>query len=113
MDACFRLRKLAGPACAVAVLAALTGAVAAQDHSHHNGGMGPFLSSPLTQSAELSTAVPPLWDNLGGLHYAITTADPQAQKYFDQGLRLAYGFNHAEAQALIEILLRLRVRDRK
>jgi tetratricopeptide (TPR) repeat protein len=28
----------------------------------------------------------------------VTTASPLAQRYFDQGLRLAYGFNHAEAR---------------
>ncbi len=40
---------------------------------------------------------PPLWDNLGTLHYRITTRQPLAQRYFDQGLRLTYAFNHAEA----------------
>jgi tetratricopeptide (TPR) repeat protein len=39
----------------------------------------------------------PLYDNLGHYHYAITTASPDAQKYFDQGLTLSYAFNHAEA----------------
>ena len=39
----------------------------------------------------------PLLDNLGSHGYAITTAVPLAQRYFDQGLRLYYGFNHAEA----------------
>ena len=47
------------------------------------------------QSAE--AAPPALWQNLGTLHYAVTTTSPLAQQYFDQGLRLAYGFNHAEA----------------
>jgi tetratricopeptide (TPR) repeat protein len=41
---------------------------------------------------------PPLWDGLGALTYTITTASPAAQKYFDQGLRFSYAFNHAEAQ---------------
>src|SRR6266700_1219311 len=41
---------------------------------------------------------PPLWDGLGSLTYKITTSNPQAQAYFDQGLRLAYAFNHGEAQ---------------
>lgn len=40
---------------------------------------------------------PPLWDNLGDYSYAITTKEPLAQQYFDQGLRLTYGFNHFEA----------------
>jgi len=39
----------------------------------------------------------PLYDNLGDYHYAITTRAPLAQRYFDQGLRLYYAFNHAEA----------------
>src|SRR5690606_24583613 len=39
----------------------------------------------------------PLYDNLGTHAYAITTGAPLAQRYFDQGLRLFYGFNHAEA----------------
>src|SRR5262249_59349234 len=41
---------------------------------------------------------PPLWEGLGSLMYKITTASPEAQAYFDQGLRLAYAFNHGEAQ---------------
>jgi tetratricopeptide (TPR) repeat protein len=39
----------------------------------------------------------PLYDNLGALHHTISTKNKLAQKYFDQGLRLTYGFNHAEA----------------
>jgi tetratricopeptide (TPR) repeat protein len=39
----------------------------------------------------------PLYDNLGSLHHSITTSSPEAQQYFDQGLRLSYAFNHAEA----------------
>jgi tetratricopeptide (TPR) repeat protein len=41
---------------------------------------------------------PPLWDDLGSLSYPITTMNADAQKYFDQGLRLAANFNHAEAR---------------
>jgi hypothetical protein len=40
----------------------------------------------------------PLYDDLGSLSFPITTREPMAQRYFDQGLRLAYGFNHAEAR---------------
>ena len=39
----------------------------------------------------------PLFSDLGNLHHPITTKSEMAQKYFDQGLTLAYGFNHAEA----------------
>jgi tetratricopeptide (TPR) repeat protein len=41
---------------------------------------------------------PPLWDGLGSVSYKITTSNPAAQTYFDQGLRLTYAFNHGEAQ---------------
>jgi hypothetical protein len=39
----------------------------------------------------------PLFENLGTLEHRITTNDPGAQAYFNQGLRLIYAFNHAEA----------------
>jgi tetratricopeptide (TPR) repeat protein len=38
-----------------------------------------------------------LFADLGALHHPVTTASPDAQAYFDQGLRLNYGFNHDEA----------------
>ena len=34
---------------------------------------------------------------LGNLHYPITTKSVKAQEFFEQGLRLVYGFNHWEA----------------
>jgi tetratricopeptide (TPR) repeat protein len=40
----------------------------------------------------------PLLEGLGTLTYKVTTASRRAQAFFDQGVRLAYGFNHAEAQ---------------
>ena len=39
----------------------------------------------------------PIFNNLGDFHYKVSTKNSIAQKYFDQGLVLAYGFNHAEA----------------
>ena len=44
-----------------------------------------------------NTAEVPLYENLGRHAYAISTQAPLAQQYFDQGLRLFYGFNHAES----------------
>jgi tetratricopeptide (TPR) repeat protein len=41
--------------------------------------------------------VAPLLGNLGSHHLPITTSVPLAQRYFDEGLVLTYGFNHAEA----------------
>ena len=34
---------------------------------------------------------------LGDLHHPVSTKNPQAQQFFDQGLRLIYAFNHDEA----------------
>ena len=65
-------------------LAVATGA--AQEHQH-----------PPSQPTTAAGAATPLYDNLGSLHHAITTESQLAQQYFDQGLRLTYGFNHAEA----------------
>lgn len=49
----------------------------------------------------------PLYDDLGSHHFAITTEVPLAQRYFDQGLRLYYAFNHSEAIRAFEEGLRL------
>lgn len=42
-------------------------------------------------------AQPALFDNLGSHHHPISTSSEAAQRYFDQGLRLVYAFNHEEA----------------
>src|SRR5688500_2649694 len=39
----------------------------------------------------------PLYTDLGTHTYPVTTTSSRAQAYFDQGLRLYYAFNHAEA----------------
>ena len=49
----------------------------------------------------------PLFDNLGTLNFPITTKSELAQKYFDQGIILAYGFNHEEAFRSFEEVTRL------
>ncbi|HTG14511.1 MAG TPA: hypothetical protein VK747_04505, partial [Blastocatellia bacterium] len=38
-----------------------------------------------------------LLPGMGELHHPISTTSPEAQKFFDQGLTLAYGFNRPEA----------------
>ncbi|HEY6971095.1 MAG TPA: hypothetical protein VJA94_17930 [Candidatus Angelobacter sp.] len=38
-----------------------------------------------------------LMSGLGDLHHPVSTANAEAQKFFDQGLRLIFAFNHAEA----------------
>jgi tetratricopeptide (TPR) repeat protein len=45
-------------------------------------------------AAQATTLLP----GMGNAHHAVSTTNPMAQKYFDEGLSLIYGFNHAEAE---------------
>lgn len=47
--------------------------------------------------AKAAEGPPPLYRDLGSLHVPVTTRNAKAQAYFDQGLRLTFAFNHAEA----------------
>ncbi|MBI1228452.1 MAG: hypothetical protein GC192_24670 [Bacteroidetes bacterium] len=45
-----------------------------------------------------STKAPaPLFSDMGNFHYEVNSASAKAKQYFDQGLKLVYGFNHSEA----------------
>jgi len=48
--------------------------------------------------AQESERLAPLLKGMGRHHYPISTDSPEAQRFFDQGLLLSYGFNHAEAE---------------
>ncbi|RWK57814.1 tetratricopeptide repeat protein [Mesorhizobium sp.] len=50
---------------------------------------------------------PPLYKGLGDLTMPITTKSKKARAYFDQGLRLTWGFNHAEARRSFQEAQRL------
>lgn len=69
--------------------------------------LSPFPTEGANTSARHLDEDPPLWDNLGNVSWPITTANPRAQRYFDQGLRLAYAFNHAEARRAFRAAQRL------
>jgi tetratricopeptide (TPR) repeat protein len=50
------------------------------------------------QHAPASDAKPAtLIPGLGDVHHPVSTSKPEAQRFFDQGLALVYGFNHDEA----------------
>ncbi|GGM89717.1 hypothetical protein GCM10010967_23220 [Dyadobacter beijingensis] len=49
----------------------------------------------------------PLLEGLQGINFNITTSKPAAQAYFNQGMMLAYGFNHAEAARSFHEAIRL------
>jgi tetratricopeptide (TPR) repeat protein len=51
-----------------------------------------------THAGPTGNEAPVLYKTLGGYSYRITTTSSDAQRWFDQGLRLVYAFNHAEAQ---------------
>src|SRR5713101_923526 len=61
----------------------------------------------MTHGQPAADARPVLYDSLGDYSYRITTASPDAQRWFDQGLRLVYGFNHHEAQKAFREAVRL------
>ena len=58
-------------------------------------------------AADESQRVAPLLEGMGEHHHPITTDNPMVQRFFDQGLVLAYGFNHAEAARSFREAIRL------
>ena len=77
------------------------------------GGAGPgsmranlALAAMVVAGAELPKPEP-LVDGLGQVNFPITTSNPTAQRYFNQGLGFAYGFNHAAAIAAFREAQRL------
>ena len=58
----------------------LLGCAVAQEHASHG-------------QAKAAT----LMSGVGDLHHPVSTKNPQAQQFFDQGVRLIYAFNHDEA----------------
>lgn len=63
------------------------GSIIAQQHPMHG--------QPPAKKATLMTG-------LGDLHHPVSTSNPEAQKFFDQGMRLIYAFNHQEAAGSFE-----------
>jgi tetratricopeptide (TPR) repeat protein len=52
-------------------------------------------------------ALAPALTGLGAIHMAVTTENPRAQAFFNQGLRLLYAFNHDEARRAFREAARL------
>jgi tetratricopeptide (TPR) repeat protein len=83
-----RYRSMVLPASLLIVTACSTQA----PHTASPSGAHAAHGSPATDGR------PVLYDSLGSYSYRITTTSPDAQRWFDQGLRLVYAFNHGEAQ---------------
>ena len=58
--------------------------------------LGSFLTAQ-DHASHLHTQPVTLVKGLGDLHHPVSTHNPQAQQFFDQGLRFIYAFNHDEA----------------
>jgi tetratricopeptide (TPR) repeat protein len=52
---------------------------------------------PAQQTPTKAARAVPLFSDLGTLHHPISSKSAEAQKYFDQGMRLVFAFNHGEA----------------
>jgi tetratricopeptide (TPR) repeat protein len=63
--------------------------------------------SALPAAGKAAATPLPLYSGLGPVHHQVTKASPLAQKYFDQGLAFAYGFNHLEAERSFEQAARI------
>jgi tetratricopeptide (TPR) repeat protein len=87
------VRRVVRRALPAAALFALSSRAAAQ-HADHSKPAAPQAGAPL-------------FEGLGSFEYPITTSNPRAQRYFNQGLSLAYAFNHAEAKRSFEEAARL------
>ena len=51
----------------------------------------------LLKNIDTTKQIAPLFENLGNHTYIVSTKNKLAQQFFNQGLRLTYAFNHAEA----------------
>ncbi len=63
--------------------------------------------TPLLAAAQHDHTGAKLLGGLGSHRHEITTKSPQAQRFFNQGLALAYAFNHPEAKRSFEEAARL------
>ena len=54
--------------------------------------------APAPSSAAVELVGATLLEGLGDYSFPVTTSNPEAQRWFNQGLMLAYGFNHDAAE---------------
>ena len=75
----------------------LSGCDLAGSGSSNVSGASTGTTEEETNSTLAQKAGAPLFEGMGNFSMPITTADPDAQRYFDQGMVLAFAFNHAES----------------
>jgi tetratricopeptide (TPR) repeat protein len=85
-------------AIAAAFVFASASSALAHDPSMGPMNMGvPMVPMPSVYMGEADKAGAPVFSGLGDHHHPISTRNPETQKFFDQGVKLLFGFNHAEA----------------
>src|SRR6188508_2035805 len=89
-------------AIAVAAVAVMSPGIDAQSPP---GGHVHYAAAP--QGASPSGALAPRLQNLGSHTFPVSTRNRQAQLFINQGLNLAYAFNHAEARRAFREAARL------
>ncbi len=102
------------PIIALAILAAASVSHAAEKHPGKHADRPADAMAGMQMSAPMSMGLPlspmpsiyageadkpgaPVFKGLGVHHIAISTKIPETQRFFDQGVNLLFGFNHAEA----------------
>lgn len=63
-------------------------------------GMNPIKCTPSTfllDGVDSTRQIAPLFENLGSHRFKITTKNKESQIFFNQGLNLAFAFNHSES----------------
>ena len=91
MNQQFRVAPTATLAAISIFLGVVAGAAPAPGHKHYD------TASEAIDTPSPSGALAPRLQNVGAHAFPVTTRSEQAQRFINQGLNLAYGFNHAEA----------------
>jgi tetratricopeptide (TPR) repeat protein len=91
----------------VLALAAVPGALAQTESQAQTGSHKHYEHSDLANQAGPGGVLAPRLQNLGSHTFPVTTRNRDAQLYINQGLNLAYAFNHAEARRAFKEAARL------
>ena len=93
-------------AVALAALSLLTTVASAQSGAPQSGGGHVHYVEPPAQASPTGALAPRL-QKLGAHAFPVSTRNRQAQQFMNQGLNLAYAFNHAEARRAFREAARL------
>jgi tetratricopeptide (TPR) repeat protein len=94
-------------AAAAAAAALLTTVAVAQNGPPQVGGTHVHYVEPAAQQASPTGALAPRLQNLGTHIFQVSTRNRDAQRFVNQGVNLAYAFNHAEARRAFREAARL------